>query len=178
MIGAIFTIGHSTHSLDAFIRLLQLYSVDHVEDIRTIPRSRHNPQYNRDTLPAYLLRHGVSYKHNVGLGGLRRARPDSTNTAWRNNSFRGFADYMQTTEFARSIDEVLTTSAVTHAALMCAESVPWRCHRSLIADALLVNAATVMHIMPDGSSHPHVLTSFAVVVDGKVTYPAESAGLK
>jgi uncharacterized protein (DUF488 family) len=136
--GFILTIGHSTRPLDEFIRLLKAHGVTRVIDVRTVPRSRHNPQFNRENLPASLRSARISYSHTPELGGLRRTTSTSRNTAWRNLSFRGYADYMQTEEFRSAVDDVIHLAAHERLALMCAESVPWRCHRSLIADALLV----------------------------------------
>lgn len=134
----VYTIGHSTRSLEEFIKILQVYSVMEVIDIRTVPQSRHNPQFNREKLPDALETAGLSYMHLPQLGGLRHPRPDSQNTGWRNSSFRGFADYMQTNEFEIGIDKLIELAASKRIALMCAEALPWRCHRSLIADALVV----------------------------------------
>jgi len=128
------TIGHSNRSLADLIAMLQAHGVQTLVDVRTVPKSRYNPQFNRDALPVPLATAGIQYLHMPGLGGLRHARKDSLNTAWRNDSFRGYADYMQTAEFARSLDELIAIPG--EVALMCAESVPWRCHRSMIADAL------------------------------------------
>jgi uncharacterized protein (DUF488 family) len=174
MTTGIFTIGHSTHPLEIFMDLLQMHSVNHLVDIRTVPRSLHNPQYNRDTLPGPLARHGISYRHDASLGGLRKGRHDSINTGWQNSSFRGFADHMQTVEFLRAIDMLLAACHNGRTVLMCAESLPWRCHRSLIADALVVKGAEVLHIMSNGTIRSHELTSFARVANGTVTYPAAS----
>ena len=133
----ILTAGHSTHSLGDFIELLKAHNVEEVVDIRTIPRSRHNPQFNFETLPGILRARGIGYKHMKGLGGLRHARADSVNTGWKNASFRGFADYMHTEEFTENLEKLIDTSRKKRTAIMCAESVPWRCHRSLLGPALL-----------------------------------------
>ncbi len=137
----IFTIGHSTRTLDEFIGLLKESGVQHVVDIRTIPRSRYNPQFNRETLPDHLVASDIAYTHVAGLGGLRHPRPDSPNRAWRNASFRGFADYMMTGEFRKSLEELMDLAGREVVSLMCAEAVPWRCHRSLIGDALVVRGS-------------------------------------
>ena len=168
----IFTIGHSTRSLEQFIDLLQSHGVILVADVRTVPRSRHNPQFNRDTLPEALASAGIGYQHLAALGGLRRASPTSPNTGWRNASFRGFADYMQTTEFGAGLDELLGLAQQWRVAIMCAEAVPWRCHRSLIADALFARGIPVEHIISAGHTQVHRPTPFAYVEGTQVTYPA------
>jgi len=159
----VFTIGHSTRTLADFIRLLKAHGVHRVIDVRTIPRSRHNPQFNRDQLSPALHRARMHYTHMPGLGGLRRARRDSSNTAWRNASFRGYADYMQTVEFDDNLSRCIALARRERVVLMCAEAVPWRCHRSLIGDALLVRNVEVLDIMTEKSAKPHTLTSFARV---------------
>ncbi|HWB84817.1 MAG TPA: DUF488 domain-containing protein [Bryobacteraceae bacterium] len=171
------TIGHSNRSIEQFLELLQAHSINLLVDVRTVPRSRHNPQFNRDELPATLAAAGIDYVHLPGLGGLRHARKDSTNTAWRNLSFRGFADYMQTPEFAQNLNELLRLAENRNAAIMCAEAVPWRCHRSLIADALTARGLAVNHIMTPTKADPHKLTSFAEVKGTQVTYPTENPEL-
>lgn len=168
---AVFTIGHSTRALDAFIELLRAHGVKHLVDVRSIPRSRHNPQFNRDTLPGALRSAGIDYTHLEPLGGLRHTRPDSQNTGWHNSSFRGFADYMQTPEFGAGLQTLIEFAASERTAIMCAEAVPWRCHRSLIADALLVRGVLVEHILSASGRQPHALTSFAKVSGGQITYP-------
>jgi uncharacterized protein (DUF488 family) len=169
------TIGHSNRPLEELIGMLQAHGVTTLVDVRTVPKSRHNPQFNREALPAPLEAAGIAYRHMPGLGGLRHARKDSTNTGWRNASFRGYADYMQTEEFERNLDELLAVPG--DVAVMCAEAVPWRCHRSLIADSLTARAIPVWHIMSAQSKNPHKLTSFAHVENGRVTYPGETLGL-
>ena len=141
-------------------------------DVRTIPRSRHNPQFNLDTLPASLAAAGIEYSHQAGLGGLRHAHADSPNMAWHNASFRGYADYMQSAEFADNVDDIVKLAASRRCALMCAEAVPWRCHRSLISDALLVRGVRVENIIGPHGRKAHVMTSFAHVEGLAVTYPA------
>ncbi|MEO6352261.1 MAG: DUF488 domain-containing protein [Burkholderiaceae bacterium] len=165
------TIGHSTHSLEAFIGLLQTNGVAHVLDVRTVPRSRHNPQFNRDALPASLQTAGIGYTHLPGLGGLRHTRADSINTGWRNLSFRGYADYMQTAEFADQVQQLVVLAARERCALMCAEAVPWRCHRSLIADALLLRGVTVEDIIGPHGRKPHHLTPWAHAEGLHIWYP-------
>jgi uncharacterized protein (DUF488 family) len=170
----IFTIGHSTRPIDEFIRLLEAHGVQRVVDVRTMPRSRHNPQFNRDQLSEALHRRKIHYRHMPGLGGLRRARRDSPNAGWRNASFRGYADYMQTAEFEASLDECIALATQERVVLMCAEAVPWRCHRSLIADALLARGITASEIASGVRARPHSLTPFARVEGTRVSYPADS----
>lgn len=168
----VFTIGHSSRAIEDFIGLLWLNEVSEVIDVRTIPRSRHNPQFNLDTLPGLLAAAGIDYLHMSGLGGLRRARADSPNVGWHHASFRGYADYMQSAEFATNVDAVVALARSRQCVLMCAEAVPWRCHRSLIADALLVRGVRVEDIVRLHGRKPHALTSFAHVEGLHVTYPA------
>ena len=171
----VFTIGHSTRPIDEFIRLLTAHSVDRIIDIRTIPRSRHNPQFNRETLSAALRRAGIRYTHMSGLGGLRHARRDSVNGGWRNASFRGYADYMQTAAFRKSLARCIELASHHDVALMCAEAVPWRCHRSLVADALLVRGVSVSEITSGIRARPHLLTPWAEVRGIDITYPDMTA---
>jgi uncharacterized protein (DUF488 family) len=170
----VLTIGHSTRTLEVFTDLLEKYSVKRVLDVRTVPRSRRNPQFNRETLPESLRALGIGYTHMPGLGGLRRPRPDSPNTGWRTPGFRGFADYASGAEFEQSLQALLDLARQTRLALMCAEAVPWRCHRSLIADALVVRGVRVEHILSPTSCHVHSLTSFARVEGTRITYPPET----
>ena len=167
----VYTIGHSTRSLEELVSFLQAHGVSCVVDVRTVPRSRRNPQFNRDSLPGDLGQHEIEYVHIAELGGLRRTVPDSPNTGWENLSFRGFADYMQTGAFEHGLEALLAVAAARPSAIMCAEAVPWRCHRSLIADALLVRGVEVRHILSRTRSQPHRLTSFAVVDGREITYP-------
>ncbi len=169
----VLTIGHSTRTLEEFILLVQAHAVTRVADVRTVPRSRHNPQFNRDTLPASLKTAGIGYAHIAALGGLRHTIRDSINIGWRNASFRGYADYMQTPEFEKALDDLIQSANQDRIALMCAEAVPWRCHRSLIADALLVRGIRVEDIMSVARRQVHKLTPFAKVRGTQVTYPAE-----
>lgn len=171
----VFTIGHSTRSIEDFIRILQGHGVEHVVDVRTIPRSRHNPQFNADALPASLRPAGIGYEHAPGLGGLRHAARDSINNGWRNSSFRGYADYMQTSQFAKALERLVRLAGRGHVAIMCAEAVPWRCHRSLIADALVARGIAVAHLMSPTRSQPHALTPFAKVNGPQITYPSADA---
>lgn len=167
----IFTIGHSTRSIDEFIGLLETCEVRRIVDVRTIPRSRHNPQFDKETLPKSLKKCHIGYIHIKGLGGLRHAKKDSMNTAWRNASFRGFADYMQTEDFKKSLERLIKLARQRTIAIMCAESVPWRCHRSLIADALQVRGIGVKHIMSLKSCKDHALTPWIKVRGLTITYP-------
>ncbi len=169
----VLTIGHSTRELKEFIALLQAHGVTLVADVRTVPRSRRNAQFNHDTLPEALKAAGIAYAHLPGLGGLRHAHADSPNMAWRNESFRGFADYMQTEEYTGSLEQLIELAGKQHVALMCAEAVPWRCHRSLIADSLTVRGIAVEHIMSRTHRQPHALTPWARVEGTRITYPAE-----
>ena len=150
--------------------------IERLVDIRTVPRSRRNPQFDRTNLPRALAETGIHYEHRPGLGGLRHARKDSINTAWRNDSFRGYADYMQTAEFSHNIDELIADGAQERIAIMCAESVPWRCHRSLVADALTARGVEVRHIIAAGDPKPHSVTPFARVEGDRVTYPGLVTG--
>src|SRR6059036_846252 len=167
----VLTVGHSTRPIADFIALLKAHSVARLIDVRTVPRSRHNPQFDRDTLPAALAADGIGYEHVAGLGGFRRANPGSPNTGWRNVSFRGFADYMQTPEFSDDLAGLIEQAMRERIVLMCAEAVPWRCHRSLIADALVVRGLRVDEIVTAKRSQQHRLTSFAQVQNGAITYP-------
>jgi uncharacterized protein (DUF488 family) len=170
----ILTIGHSTRPLDEFIALLKSHGVTLLADVRTIPRSRHNPQFNLDTLPAALSAAGIGYLHMKGLGGLRHGVRNSPNTGWRTPSFRGYADYMLTEEFGHNLERLMEVAGTEEqVAVMCAEAVPWRCHRSLIADALTVRGVPVEHIMGPGRRQPHRLTPFARVDGARITYPAQ-----
>jgi len=169
----VLTVGHSTRSLGDFISLLQAHGVTCVADVRTIPRSRHNPQFNSATLPRPLKKAGIGYVHLPELGGLRHSNKGSVNMGWRNASFRGYADYMQTPEFEKALQRLIELAKGSGVALLCAEAVPWRCHRSLIADALLVRGIKAEHIMSPTSRKPHTLTSFAKVKGRRITYPTE-----
>lgn len=170
---SIYTVGHSTRTLDELVALLKAFDISVLADIRTIPRSRHNPQFNGDALRSALRSRRLRYVHLPELGGLRRPRKDSPNTAWRNASFRGFADYMLTEDFEAGIAKLHALTAEGRVALMCAEAVPWRCHRSLVADALTARGAHVEHITSAKRSTPHRVTAFAEVKGTHVTYPGE-----
>ena len=167
----VLTIGHATRPLEDFCQILQTNKVEKVADVRTVPRSRHNPQFNRETLPEALAAAGIGYVHLPGLGGLRHPRRDSPNLGWRNASFRGFADYMQTPEFETNLLALIELAPRERLALMCAETVPWRCHRSLIADALTIRGIKVQHIISERSLQEHRLTPFARVEGLRITYP-------
>ena len=153
--------------------MLQAHDVSFLVDVRTIPRSRHNPQFNSDALADSLKQSQIGYRHMSGLGGLRRPAADSMNQGWRNASFRGFADYMQTARFTQALDALIKLAKRQRVAIMCAEAVPWRCHRSLIADALLARGIPVEHIMSLSRRQLHSLTPFAKIHDGQLTYPAD-----
>ena len=170
----VLTIGHSTRTLEEFIGLLQAHGATRVVDVRTVPRSRHNPQFDKASLPSSLKKAGLSYVHLPGLGGLRHAQLDSVNIGWRNASFRGYADYMQTPKFAQSLDECIQLASQARIVLMCAEAVPWRCHRSLIADALLVRGIRTEDIMSTTRRHIHSLP-FAKVRGATIAYPAKTS---
>ena len=173
----VLTIGHSTRPIEDFIEILQAHGVMLLADVRTVPRSRHNPQYNKDTLPGTLAAAGIQYEHRPGLGGLRHPRRDSPNTGWRNAGFRGFADYMLTPEFESNLEQLIKLAAQQCTAIMCAEAVPWRCHRSLISDALRVRGIKVEHLTGVKSRHEHSLTPWAQVEGTRITYPAETLQL-
>lgn len=173
----VFTIGHSTRPIGEFIDLLRAQGIRQLIDIRTIPKSRRNPQFNADSLDLSLDAAGIHYLHVKELGGLRHPKRDSLNLGWRNASFRGFADYMQTPEFAEALDRALRLAETAPTALMCAEAVPWRCHRSLVADALVVRGIRVLEIVGAAQPKEHVLTPFARVDGTRVTYPADQSSL-
>jgi hypothetical protein len=172
----ILTVGHSTRSIDEFIGLLGQHGVERLVDIRTIPRSRHNPQFNSEALAKSLDHEGIGYVHLKELGGLRHPRPDSINTGWRNAGFRGYADYMQTAEFDDGLGRLLQLCEGKRCAAMCAEAVPWRCHRSLLSDALVARGIPVEHILSGSRRDGHSLTPFARVENGRVTYPKTKGG--
>lgn len=175
--GAIFTVGHSTLPIDRFIALLHTYGIETLADIRTVPRSRHNPQFNADTLAESLTAAQIHYVAMTELGGLRKPRKDSPNLGWRNASFRGYADYMQTAAFRDAIDVLIGMSHQQRVAIMCAEAVPWRCHRSLVADALHLRGVPVIEILSAASYRSHTLTPFAHVEGTSITYPPDQATL-
>lgn len=168
----VLTIGHSTRPIGDFVHLLKSHGVQRVIDVRTLPRSRFNPHFDISRLPALLQAAQIHYTHLPGLGGLRRPQRDSPNVGWRNKSFRGYADYMQSTDFKRSLERCLELASVERVAIMCAEAVPWRCHRSLIADAMLARGVDALEIVSDSRVRPHALTPFAHVAGTEITYPA------
>lgn len=168
----IFTIGHGNRTLAEFLALLRAHGITRLVDVRAYPRSRRNPAFDLDALPQALAAAGIAHTHLRALGGRRRPRPDSANRAWRNEAFRGYADHMQTQEFHAGLDRLLALAAADRVAIMCAESVPWRCHRSLIADALVARGIPVLDIVGEGAPRPHALPPHARVHDGEVSYPA------
>jgi uncharacterized protein (DUF488 family) len=174
---AVFTVGHSTLPIEQFVALLHAYGVRRLADVRTVPRSRRNPQFNADALASALRVENVDYAPLPSLGGLRRARKDSPNTGWRNASFRGYADYMQTSAFEEGLHALIRMSRERRTAIMCAEAVPWRCHRSLVADALEVRGIQVVEILSEKSARMHKLTPFARVAGTTITYPPEQMSL-
>jgi uncharacterized protein (DUF488 family) len=175
--GAVFTVGHSTRAIGDFVALLKAYGIEQLADIRTVPRSRHNPQFNSDVLAGSLADAGIAYLAMPGLGGLRRAREDSPNGGWRNASFRGYADYMQTDEFREAVERLVGMGGRKRTAIMCAEAVPWRCHRSLVADALGVRGVPAVEVLSETDWRMHALTSFARVEGTTITYPPEQERL-
>ena len=167
----IYSIGHSTRSIDDFIALLKAHEVTRLADIRSVPRSRRHPHFSIESLSVSLPAAGIAYRHFPGLGGLRKPRPDSGNTAWRHAGFRGYADYMQTPAFEASLASLTEYASDAGGVMMCAEAVWWRCHRQLVADALVARGVTVRHIASARAAPPHTLTGFARLIQGKVTYP-------
>ncbi len=172
---AVLTVGHSTRPIADFVALLRAHGVTRLVDVRTVPRSRHNPQFNGDALAASLSASSIGYAHAAALGGLRSPRPQSVNGGWRNRSFQGYADHMQTAEFADAIAALIALAGRDRVAVMCAEAVPWRCHRSLIADALVVRGVAACEIVNARRLQPHRLTPFAVVDGERVTYPPDAS---
>jgi uncharacterized protein (DUF488 family) len=172
----IYTIGHSTRPVENLIEIIRNYDIALVVDIRSIPRSRHNPQFNRNELELHLSGNGIRYMHLKELGGLRHTTAASVNTGWKNLSFRGFADYMQTEEFDRGIEILIEASRPVKTVIMCAEALPWRCHRSLVADALMTRSIQVEHIMSGTGTRTHTLTSWAKVAGTTITYPPPEGG--
>ena len=168
----VYTIGHSTRTLDDFVALLAREGIRHVADVRRFPGARRHPHFGKDALAAALAERGIGYSHHEALGGRRAPAKDSPNVAWRNAAFRGYADYMLTPEFERALDELLAVTRRTPTTVMCAEAVPWRCHRSLIADAIVARGIPVLDVM-DAATREHALPKFARVRDGRVTYPGE-----
>jgi uncharacterized protein (DUF488 family) len=171
----LFTIGHSTHSIEDFIALLTTHGIRHLVDVRSIPKSRHVPQFNSEALAVSLGAANIDYTHLKDLGGRRHSRKDSINTGWRNTSFRGYADYMATPQFAEGLHALMQIADTTPTAIMCAEAVPWRCHRSLIADALILKGWQVRDIISAAPAAEHKTTPFLVAVNGQPTYPDPNA---
>jgi uncharacterized protein (DUF488 family) len=167
----ILTIGHSTHQSEHFLELLRLHDVRQLADVRTVPRSRRHPQFGRDNLDNFLRGEGITYRHFPSLGGLRKPRPNSVNTAWQNPSFRGYADHMQTEEFGRGLSDLLAFARDGTTAAMCAEAVWWECHRRLLADALLAHGVPVRHILPNGDAKAHRMSEFGQMCGSAVSYP-------
>jgi hypothetical protein len=174
----VLTIGHSTRTFEEFLSMLQAHGVEQLVDIRSIPKSRRVPQFNSDALASSLHGQGIKYVHLKSLGGRRHAKKDSLNLGWRNASFRGYADYMATQEFHQGLSRLLGLAQTKRTAIMCAEAVPWRCHRSLVGDALLVRGVRVQDILSATSQRPHQLTPFAKVTGFNIVYPEESAQAK
>ncbi len=168
---SILTVGHSTHPINEFLRIIEAHGVEQLVDVRTIPKSRHNPQFNTEALASSLASRGIAYAHVPGLGGMRHPRKDSINLGWKNASFRGYADYMQTPPFLASLDELIGLARERRTVIMCAEAVPWRCHRSLIGDALKARGIEVEDIMSATSRKSHSCTPFAKIEGETVTYP-------
>ena len=172
----VFTVGHSTRPISQFIELLTGFAIERLIDVRTVRRSRHNPQFDQDVLRLSVAPFGIVYEPAPDLGGLRRPSKVSKNLGWRNVSFRGYADHMESPEFERALNDLIAGSRVSSTVIMCAEAVPWRCHRSLISDALVIRGTVVRHVMGPGSVIPHRLTPFAVPRNGRPTYPASGQG--
>jgi uncharacterized protein (DUF488 family) len=168
----IHTIGHSTRSAAVFRELLQIHGIARLADVRTIPMSRRHPQFNREPLSSDLAAAGIQYQHMAGLGGLRKPRADSRNTGWKHAGFRGYADYMETAAFQAALEALIRFTAATPTAVMCAEAMWWKCHRRLIADALLARGIAVRHIMSAAAAKPHEMSDFATILDGRVSYRA------
>lgn len=169
----LYTIGHSTHPIEYFVGLLKRHGIRVLVDVRTVPKSRHVPQFNKEALDASLKEQGIGYRHFPQLGGLRKPRKDSPNLAWKTPGFRGFADHMQSERFEAAIAKLIALAQEEGpGAIMCAEALPWRCHRSLIADALVARGISVFQLDGKGHATPHTLTSFAHVKEGRVIYPA------
>jgi uncharacterized protein (DUF488 family) len=176
--GRLWTLGHSTRSIEEFLALLKGLGIGRVLDVRLLPGSRRHPQFNAESLGESLAQAGIDYRHLPALGGRRKPRSDSMNLGWKNASFRGYADYMATEEFGRALDEVMALAVNRPSALLCAEAVPWRCHRSLIADAMLARGWEVLDILGPGAAKPHRLTGFVKIEGEKLSYPAEEPAQK
>ena len=169
----VWTVGHSTRSLDELVGVLEAHGVRAIADVRTVPKSRRYPHFAREALAETLPERGIGYEHLPGLGGFRRPRDDSPNRGWRNQSFRGYADYALTPGFADALAELRALAAGTPTAMMCAEAVWWRCHRRIVADHLVAGGDEVLHIASEGRAEPHRLSPFAAItLEGELTYPA------
>jgi uncharacterized protein (DUF488 family) len=175
LVNTVYTIGHSTRTIDDFIKLIKAYRIEMIVDVRTIAGSEYNPQYNEESLKNSLGKYNISYMRMKGLGGLRHTTKESINTAWKNLSFRGYADYMQKPEFTQDIDQLIKLVKEKYVAIMCAEAVPWRCHRSLIGDALVIRDMRVIDIINEKNNNPHKITPFAQVKGQTITYPEEAS---
>lgn len=175
--GTIFTVGHSTLPIERFTALLEIYGIEQLADVRTMPRSRHNPQFNAEALTVSLAADHIVYVAMPALGGLRHSHPDSLNGGWRNKSFRGYADYMQSAAFQDGVKELVRMGGKKRTAIMCAEAVPWRCHRSLIADALEVRGVAAIEILSETNWRLHSMTPFARIEGKAITYPPEQERL-
>ena len=167
----IYTTGHSTRPIETLIAMLRAFGIELVVDVRTAPRSRRNPQYGQEALAQSLGAAGIRYLAMSSLGGWRRARASSPNTGWRNAGFRGYADYMLTDEFQHAVEELIALAREQRTAILCAEAVPWRCHRWLIADALVVRGVRVEHIMNETRAQAHRVTPWARVCGTRISYP-------
>ena len=173
----VYTVGHSNRLQESLFGILRAHGIECLADVRTVPRSRHNPQFNAEALEKTLPEAGIAYVRLTRLGGLRKPRKDSRNLAWRNDSFRGYADYMETPEFEKGIAELMALARDRRPAIMCAEAVYFRCHRSLIADALLCRGVATIHLLDARQAAEHRLTPFAWIEGGRPTYPAEQVSL-
>lgn len=171
----VWTIGHSTHSLEAFLGILRAHKVEALGDVRVMPGSKRYPHFNREVLSQSLATIGIAYTHFPNLGGRRKPRPDSHNTVWRNESFRGYADYMETPDFLRAMDDLQELAVSKHTAIMCAEAVWWQCHRAMISDWLKAHRVEVLHILSENKVEPHPYTSAAQIIDGQLSYRAPRA---
>lgn len=167
----VYTVGHSTHAVEAFVQLIARHGVTQVADVRTVPKSRRHPHFGSEALAAHLEKAGIRYRHFPALGGLRRPAPESVNTAWQHPSFRGYADHMAGNPFKAGLEELLNWSRAGRTAVMCAEALWWQCHRRLLADALAARNVSVVHILSNGGCEPHEITPFAKVSGSEVTYP-------
>lgn len=173
----IWTIGHSTHTWEGFLGILKGHRIEALADVRLLPGSKRYPHFNRETLAAELARVQIEYRHFAELGGRRKPRPDSPNTAWRNESFRGYADYMDNHEFRQGITALAELARARRTAVMCAEAVWWQCHRALISDWFKVRGVQVMHILSENKAEEHPYTSAATIVEGHLSYRAQDAEL-